>query len=269
MYRNIKFIPYSYEIGSSLEDRIKEYGKNICCIYTESCSNPRGFMPDWDKIKNYKVIVDNTWLTGKIFNPLKHGAFAVVESCSKYLSNGGCIGGAMCTNDYVLWDNIFLKIRTYGIHISDEYCQKIYNGLYNLDKNLELITIKTNKLIDLFNNAKVGIFHPTLEGHKTINNYKKYVKSKSIPGVLLFFLPYKNIPKITKKWKEPLLELIRKCGILTSTSFGKKYTLIDSWPFKKDGFIWFRLSVGTDDEDIWEKLVILFEEFKKFDKTFG
>lgn len=36
---------------------------------------------------------DNTWLTGCLFNPLAHGADLVVESMTKYVSAGRCIGG--------------------------------------------------------------------------------------------------------------------------------------------------------------------------------
>ena len=36
---------------------------------------------------------DNTWLSGALFNPLEHGADLVVESLTKYVSAGRCIGG--------------------------------------------------------------------------------------------------------------------------------------------------------------------------------
>lgn len=264
MYPGIHFVLYNFD---NIEELIKKHEKEICCIYTESVSNPRGYMFNWNIARKFNVIVDNTWMTGKLFNPLTYGAIAVVETCSKYLSNSKCIAGAMCTNDNPLWENIFLEIRTYGLNVSDYKCQIIIDGIQNLDKNLENISLKTKEVIKSLNNVEV--VHPTLPNHPTYQLYQKYIKSDLVPGVILFGLKYHNIPKSQRNWKEPLLQMIRDSGIKVSTSFGKEYDLIDAWPFKLNGKMWFRLSIGSNDNgDIVQKLKLVVKNFKKFDKSF-
>jgi cystathionine beta-lyase/cystathionine gamma-synthase len=46
------------------------------------------------------VIVDNTWLTGVIFNPLKHHADVSLASLTKYYGAGTAIAGAIVFKEF-------------------------------------------------------------------------------------------------------------------------------------------------------------------------
>ena len=71
----------------------KQINDQVNILFFETCSNPNGYIFDFsiiEKLKQYSktfyVIVDNTWLTDKIFNPFEHGATIVVTSLTKYYS---------------------------------------------------------------------------------------------------------------------------------------------------------------------------------------
>lgn len=63
----------------------------------EACSNPSGLFFNFNILKKFpshtKVVCDNTWLSPALFNPIKQGADVIVESMTKYISGGTCIGG--------------------------------------------------------------------------------------------------------------------------------------------------------------------------------
>lgn len=69
-------------------------------IYIESVSNPGSDIPDIEKIsevaKKHKLplIVDNTYTSPYLFNPLKHGANIVLHSLTKFIGgHGSAMGG--------------------------------------------------------------------------------------------------------------------------------------------------------------------------------
>ncbi|MGI6204111.1 MAG: trans-sulfuration enzyme family protein [Anaerovoracaceae bacterium] len=81
---------------------------NTCCVYFESPSNPTMKIVDIKKVSDLvhgfnsdiKVIIDNTFATPYLQQPLDLGADVVVHSTTKYLNgHGDVIGGAICTND--------------------------------------------------------------------------------------------------------------------------------------------------------------------------
>jgi hypothetical protein len=75
--------------------------------------NPLPSCPIW------KTSEDNTWLSGALFNPLEHGADLVVESLTKYVSAGRCIGGG-----------IRRSIGAGKMMKNDEKCQFGYDWLW-------------------------------------------------------------------------------------------------------------------------------------------
>ena len=137
-FNKFRIITFPAHDSETLANLIKKYDRDVKCIFLESCSNPSGYMIDWKIFNNFKgkLVVDNTWLTGLLFNPFEYGAYIVVESCTKYLSNGKCIAGAISyskMNDLV-YDNIDEKIHLMGIHVSPIHCRLISSGLDKLEE---------------------------------------------------------------------------------------------------------------------------------------
>ena len=86
---------------------------NTRAIYVESIGNPKGNVPDFDKIsavaKNHGValVVDNTFgAGGAIARPIDHGANVVVESATKWIGgHGTSIGGVIVDAGNFNWGN--------------------------------------------------------------------------------------------------------------------------------------------------------------------
>ena len=106
-----------------------DYKSGINILIMESCSNPNGFIFDYSNLPKLKelskklyVVVDNTWTTHVVFNPLKYGADFVFSSMSKHYSGGNCIGGLLIS-PLKFAKNVNEMIRMKGIHVPIPYCQ--------------------------------------------------------------------------------------------------------------------------------------------------
>jgi O-acetylhomoserine (thiol)-lyase len=80
------------------------------CVYLESIGNPKGDIPDFEKIAAWAhgfglpLIVDNTVTTPALFRPLEHGADIVVYSTTKYIGGHGLhVGGAVVDGGCFDW----------------------------------------------------------------------------------------------------------------------------------------------------------------------
>ena len=94
---------------NEFEKAIKEDTK---AIYLESISNPSAIVSDIEKIAkiahkhNIPLIVDNTFATPYLFNPIKYGADLVIYSATKALSgHGNVIGGVIVEGGNFDWGN--------------------------------------------------------------------------------------------------------------------------------------------------------------------
>lgn len=82
-------------------------------LYFEAIGNPRGNVPDWEKIKKVSekydipIVVDNTFgAGGYLFRPLEHGAHIVVSSATKWIGgHGTSIGGVIVDGGNYNWGN--------------------------------------------------------------------------------------------------------------------------------------------------------------------
>ncbi|MDX1591137.1 MAG: O-acetylhomoserine aminocarboxypropyltransferase/cysteine synthase [Balneolaceae bacterium] len=86
---------------------------NTRAIYVESIGNPKGNVPDFDKISavakkhGVALVVDNTFgAGGAIARPIDHGANVVVESATKWIGgHGTSIGGVIVDAGNFNWGN--------------------------------------------------------------------------------------------------------------------------------------------------------------------
>lgn len=96
----------------SLEE-MKEYLRpETRCIFSEMLGNPALDVLDLDKMSalakfaDVPLIVDNTFPTPFLCQPLKHGANIVVHSATKYLDgHATCVGGVVVDGGNFNWDN--------------------------------------------------------------------------------------------------------------------------------------------------------------------
>lgn len=99
--------------GESPEDYEKLIDENTRAIYTETISNPRYSVPDFEGIAavakrhDLPFIVDNTFgAAGYLCQPLKLGANIVVQSATKWIGgHGTTIGGVIVDGGNYNWGN--------------------------------------------------------------------------------------------------------------------------------------------------------------------
>lgn len=248
----------------------EQNGENISLFFIESCTNPSGQMFDFElipKLKEYSpgciFCVDNTWCTGLGFNPFKYGVDIIVESTTKYISGGKCIGGVILAvkrngeeNTSGLMDEIDKWIRVFGQFVGKDHCHIFRMGLKTMQERLR----KTSELairlaIYLENRDDVNrVMYPTLPSHPTYSLAKKVLKLN--PGCICFHLQHNlSNKKVLKKIKSIEGEDL----ILLETSYGSKYCKLDPWPKTKNSAfyepgsepkkgVWLRLAVGSESE---------------------
>ncbi|MGF1668955.1 MAG: O-acetylhomoserine aminocarboxypropyltransferase/cysteine synthase family protein [Balneolaceae bacterium] len=106
-------INVSFTKEDTIDAYEKEIKENTKALYVESIGNPRGNVPDFDKLaklahKNgIPLIVDNTFgAAGAIARPIDHGAHVVVQSATKWIGgHGTSIGGVIVDAGNFNWGN--------------------------------------------------------------------------------------------------------------------------------------------------------------------
>jgi cystathionine beta-lyase/cystathionine gamma-synthase len=200
---------------------------DIGLVHMETCSNPSGTVPNYDTLREMKrrhnciISLDNTWLSGVSFNPIsKYGDLVdiVVESTSKYISNGTNIGG-MCISQAKHEDKLFNHIRMYGIHVPGDTCDKVSGSLETIEKRIQKSSQHTQAVLTLLNTK---VIYP----HGVECKYKPsvFVMSVPVPHPLL------GNSKRMEKIREGLSTLCETYKVPYETSFGGSYSKIDTFP---------------------------------------
>lgn len=214
-------------------------------FYFETCSNPHGLIFEFDTIpllktenKDLLVIVDNTWVTSAVFNPLDHGADVVVSSLTKYYSNSQAMGGVIVSRSYLMTE-VERYIRFHGLHVSPYDC-KVIND--NIDSLKDRMIRAYNTMLELFqlmnsNDKFKNILHPVYESHPSHDQYLKYFNPNI--GCSVFTVRIKGNEKAMKRLRDKFKYINYK------TSFGGPDTRYDPW-YKgtQEGYTHCRISVG-------------------------
>lgn len=209
----------------------------------ESCSNPTGKMLDFEILQEFPtdtiIICDNTWLTSQLFNPFDHGVHVVVESLTKYISGGLCIGG-MIISDKQFMLNIHDFNDVFGQFIGSDHCKLYLDGLRTMPKRVKTVSETATtiaNLLDQFDNIKV--VYPMLSSHQSHHIATKYLITKNGPGCIFIIIDNNNNNSVGN-----ILNKITKSKyLINQTSFGSEKSKITK-PKLIDGKIHFRLAIG-------------------------
>lgn len=279
-YPNLSFETVDLRNQEQLLQIFQTRKSQIKLFFIESCSNPSGQMFDFDFWKVLQrlapqciLCVDNTWLSATIFNPFNFGADLVIESMTKYISGGQCIGGMVIGRKKII-NPIIDWTRVWGQFIGSDHCQIFLDGLATLRDRIHFISQLGIKIAHFLESRRevARVMYPNLLSHPTHHIFQKYVDPQLGPGCVWFAIPTQ------KSNLNECREIMKQNKILTyETSFGSKNTKIDPWPIlgtsQKYDFsrtktsdqkvIWIRLSIGyesTLDEIITglEKLIANF-----------
>ena len=275
---NINIIYFDVTNKPVLIKNIIKYRDTIKCIFMESVSNPNGKMIDWNIFNEYKeilkqtyVIVDNTFLSPKLFNPFSYGANIVIDSGSKYLSDTKCISGVInikMGDDLVeLYDEIDNQINYMGIHFPDIYADLIIQGIVSLENRVIKAHERTVHVINVIKEIS-DKYDINVINHTSLQNvnYTNYIK-RLYPVVNVHCKSnfFKEITDkvLVKDLYELIDKVIKSSKFELKTTFGHKHDSIDNYyKINRDG-IWLRFAIGYEETeyDFKNKICGLFDSF--------
>ena len=167
-------ISYSF-VDMTKPELIKEATtENTRLIWIETPTNPLLNIVDVQAIttfareKNIFTVVDNTFASPYLQQPLALGADAVVHSTTKYLGgHSDVVGGAVITNDEAFHEKITFQIKTTGAVPGPMDCYLVLRGIKTLALRVREATENAKKIVEfLKDHPKVGdLKYPGLENH--------------------------------------------------------------------------------------------------------
>lgn len=143
-------------------------------IFVETLTNPRLNVANLPRLAECarsagaKLVVDNTFATHLLCQPLAHGADVVVESLSKQVNgHSDAMLGLVCCNDAELAEQITGCISSFGMASSPLDCYLTHRGLLSLAVRMERACANAQALAQRLTSAP-GILHvdyPGLSDH--------------------------------------------------------------------------------------------------------
>lgn len=128
------------------------------------------------KEKKVLLVVDNTFLTPYLQNPLDLGADIVVHSITKYIGgHSDVVMGAIMLNDKELYDRLFFVIKSIGSGASPFDCYLALRGSKTLAIRVERAQSNAIKIAELLeSHPKVEkVIYPGLKSHPQYELCKK------------------------------------------------------------------------------------------------
>jgi cystathionine beta-lyase/cystathionine gamma-synthase len=143
-------------------------------IYCETPSNPTMIVTDLAAVsaiankRNLTLVVDNTFLSPYLQQPIALGAHIVVHSMTKYLNgHSDCIGGAVVLTRQEDAEKIYFLQRAAGAGLAPMDCFLISRGIKTLAVRMERHDLNGRAIAKfLENHAKVKrVLYPGLASH--------------------------------------------------------------------------------------------------------
>lgn len=172
------FEPYGIEFSFVDMTNIKAIKKavkeNTKMIWIETPTNPLLRIIDIEKTSDIAhqagalSIVDNTFSSPYLQQPLLLGADAVMHSTTKYLGgHSDAIGGAVASSNEGFMEKIRFQIKTSGAVPGPMDCYLILRGIKTLSVRVERSVVNAKKIVSfLQNHPQVDdLFYPGLPDH--------------------------------------------------------------------------------------------------------
>jgi cystathionine beta-lyase/cystathionine gamma-synthase len=167
-------LEFSY-VDTSLPAQIEAAVKSSTrMIYCETPSNPTMIVTDLAAVsaiankRNLTLVVDNTFLSPYLQQPIALGAHIVVHSMTKYLNgHSDCIGGAVVLTRQEDAEKIYFLQRAAGAGLAPMDCFLISRGIKTLAVRMERHDLNGRAIAKfLENHAKVKrVLYPGLASH--------------------------------------------------------------------------------------------------------
>ena len=192
--RGIRRITADLRDIEGIEDQLEQH-RDICVVYIETPSNPTLRCTDIEFVAELAhhygaiVVVDNTFATPILQQPLSLGADVVVHSTTKYLNGHGTgVAGAIVCRNEELMQRFLPTYRLFGGSGNPWDAWMVLNGLKTLALRMERHSRNAQAVANyLCDHPKVATVHyPGLPGHVDCNAISKQMKLHG--GMLSFEL---------------------------------------------------------------------------------
>lgn len=255
----VKFHFTSLHNVSDVESLINE---NTKVIWAETPTNPMINIFDIEalsiisKAKNLLLVVDNTFASPYLQNPINLGADIVMHSATKYLAgHSDVVLGALMLNDDEIAEKLYFIQNASGAVPGPQDCFLTLRGIKTLHVRMQRHCENAHKVANFLNNHEMveKVYWPGLDSHKNHDVAKKQMSG--FGGMLSFRIKDFN--------KEQTIKFLEKLHLFTlAESLGGVESLCGhpatmthaSIPAKEreksgvtDSLI--RLSVGIEDVD--------------------
>lgn len=266
------FEPYGIKfhfINLTDANNIKKYiNKNTKMIWAETPTNPTMQIIDIAacgkiaKENNLLLVVDNTFASPYLQNPLTLGADIVMHSVTKYLGgHSDVVMGALITNNDSLYDKLYFILNSCGANPGPMDCFLVMRGIKTLHLRMER---------HCFNGRKIAAYlktHPKIEkvywpgftdhpNHEIAKN-----QMRDFGGMISFVLKDKSIDNTFKTASSfkvfSLAESLGGVESLINHPATMTHASIPKEEREKAGVVdnLLRLSVGVEDiEDLLEDI---------------
>ena len=255
----VKFHFTSLHNVSDVESLINE---NTKVIWAETPTNPMINIFDIEalsiisKAKNLLLVVDNTFASPYLQNPINLGADIVMHSATKYLAgHSDVVLGALMLNDDKIAEKLYFIQNASGAVPGPQDCFLTLRGIKTLHVRMQRHCENAHKVANFLNNHEMveKVYWPGLDSHKNHDVAKKQMSG--FGGMLSFRIKDFN--------KQQTIKFLEKLHLFTlAESLGGVESLCGhpatmthaSIPVKEreksgvtDSLI--RLSVGIEDVD--------------------
>lgn len=178
---------------SSIEDVKSSVKKNTKVIYLETPANPTIGISDIKEIsefahkKNIKIVVDNTFCSPYLQNPLDLGADVVLHSLTKFINgHADIVGGAIIAKDQSLLSSLRKTMIVMGCNMDPHQAFLADRGVKTLSIRMDR-AIQNAKSIAVFleQHSKVEwVRYPGLLSHPQFDIARKQMRG---PGAVMSF----------------------------------------------------------------------------------
>ena len=271
---NLKFTYTDLTKVNNLKKHISEKTK---LIWIETPSNPLMNIVDINEVKkviqnekNIILVVDNTFATPALQNPLKLGADIVLHSATKYLGgHSDLVMGALILNNQKTYNDLFLITKSCGAVPGPMDCFLALRGIKTLHLRMAKHCENAKEIVRFLSNHQMveKVYWPGLKSHP---NYKVAKNQMNDFGGMISFQFKGNDFKLTKRFLSnlKLFKLAESLGgveSLISHPFSMTHASLSKEQKKinhiTEGLV--RISVGIEHyEDLINDLSKAFNKLK-------
>ena len=207
----VKFHFTSLHNVSDVESLINE---NTKVIWAETPTNPMINVFDIEalsiisKAKNLLLVVDNTFASPYLQNPLTLGADIVMHSATKYLAgHSDVVLGALMLNDYEIAEKLYFIQNASGAVPGPQDCFLTLRGIKTLHVRMQRHCENAHQVANFLNNHEMveKVYWPGLDSHKNHDVAKKQMSD--FGGMLSFRIKDFN--------KEQTIKFLEKLHLFT------------------------------------------------------